>query len=111
MAGEAGAGVARAREHEHGYADPPDEAYGENPAGGAPIDYFLAGHADQVKIEILESAGKVVRSYASDGPPEITQAAIEEPGIPTSGWRGRGSLPAKPGSTAGAGICTTPRRK
>jgi hypothetical protein len=76
---------------------PPDEAYGENHAGGAAIDYFLAANADKVQIEILDAAGKPVRTYASDDLPEITQAAIDKLGIPTF-WVER---PKQPSAEAG----------
>jgi photosystem II stability/assembly factor-like uncharacterized protein len=38
----------------------------EYPAAGARIDYFLASATREVKLDILDSAGKVVRSYSSD---------------------------------------------
>lgn len=44
---------------------PPDEALGENPPDGVPIDYYL-GAAGAVKIEILDEAGKVVRTASSE---------------------------------------------
>jgi photosystem II stability/assembly factor-like uncharacterized protein len=43
---------------------PPDEALGENPPDGVPIDYYL-GAAGAVKIEIIDGAGKVVRTASS----------------------------------------------
>jgi hypothetical protein len=47
---------------------PPEVPAGENPPPGALIDYYLADAAQQVKLEILDSSGKVVRSYSSDDP-------------------------------------------
>ena len=47
---------------------PPDEPRAENPPDGAMIDYYLAQDARQVTLEILSSAGRVVRRYASDDP-------------------------------------------
>jgi photosystem II stability/assembly factor-like uncharacterized protein len=48
---------------------PPEVPAGQNPPPGALIDYHLAEAARQpVKLEILDSAGKVVRTYASDDP-------------------------------------------
>ena len=48
---------------------PPEVPAGENPPPGALIDYYLATDASgPVKLEILDAAGKVVRSYSSDNP-------------------------------------------
>ena len=44
---------------------PPDEPAGQNPPDGAIIDYWLSTPASAVTIEILDSAGKVIREYAS----------------------------------------------
>src|SRR5262249_22002558 len=41
----------------------------EYPAAGARIDYFLASPSGDVKLEILDAAGTVVRSYTSAAPP------------------------------------------
>ena len=38
----------------------------EYPAAGARIDYYLASPAGEVKLEILDAVGKVVRSYSSE---------------------------------------------
>jgi photosystem II stability/assembly factor-like uncharacterized protein len=64
----------------------------EYPAAGARIDYYLAQPSGEVKLEILDAAGKVVRSYSS----EARAAAAGGRG----GRRGGGlptTLPAKPG--------------
>jgi hypothetical protein len=44
---------------------PPEVAAGENPPPGAIIDYYLAANARSVTLEILDGAGKVVRSHSS----------------------------------------------
>ena len=45
---------------------PPDEPAGENPPDGAIIDYYLgAASSTPVTLEILDSAGKLVRRYSS----------------------------------------------
>lgn len=45
---------------------PPEVAAGENPPPGAIIDYYLASNANgPVLLDILDGAGKVVRSYSS----------------------------------------------
>ena len=43
----------------------PEVPAGENPPAGAVIDYQLAANARNVKLEILDSGGKVVRTYSS----------------------------------------------
>jgi photosystem II stability/assembly factor-like uncharacterized protein len=40
----------------------------EYPPAGARIDYYLASPSGEVKLEILDAAGKVVRSYSSTAP-------------------------------------------
>jgi hypothetical protein len=47
---------------------PPDEPAGQNPPDGAIIDYYLSGApppSAAVTLEILDSAGKLVRRYSS----------------------------------------------
>jgi hypothetical protein len=39
----------------------------EYPAAGARIDYYLASPSGEVKLEILDAAGTIVRSYSSEG--------------------------------------------
>jgi photosystem II stability/assembly factor-like uncharacterized protein len=52
---------------------PPEEPRGENPPDGAMVDYALAAPARHVAIAIYDSAGRLVRRYASDDavPPAI----------------------------------------
>jgi photosystem II stability/assembly factor-like uncharacterized protein len=38
---------------------------GENPPAGAVIDYNLAANANAVRLEIVDAAGKIVRTYSS----------------------------------------------
>jgi hypothetical protein len=47
---------------------PPELPAGENPPPGAIIDYYLPSAASEVKLEILDTAGKVLRTYASTDP-------------------------------------------
>ena len=48
---------------------PPELPAGENPPPGGIIDYYLPNDAaGEVKLEILENGGKVVRSYSSNDP-------------------------------------------
>ena len=65
----------------------------EYPAAGARIDYYLASPSGEVKLEILDAAGTVVRSYSSE-----TRAAAS--GGRGGGRRGGGlpsALPIKVG--------------
>ncbi len=62
---------------------PPDEPMAENPPDGAVIDYFLSQPASHpVTIEILDSEGKLVRSYSSADQPAETQAELEKQLVP-----------------------------
>jgi photosystem II stability/assembly factor-like uncharacterized protein len=48
---------------------PPELLAGENPPPGAIIDYYLpSAAAGEVKLEFLNSAGKVIRTYSSNDP-------------------------------------------
>jgi len=47
---------------------PPEWPAGENPPPGAIIDYYLPASAGEVKLEILNAQGKVIRSYSSTDP-------------------------------------------
>jgi hypothetical protein len=48
---------------------PPELPAGENPLPGGIIDYYLPNDASgEVKLEILENGGRVVRSYSSNDP-------------------------------------------
>jgi hypothetical protein len=44
---------------------PPEMPAGENPPQGAVIDYYLAGNAATLRLEIADQNGKVVRTYSS----------------------------------------------
>lgn len=44
---------------------PPEEPTAKNPPEGAVIDYFLPAKAVEVKLEITDSAGKLVRRFSS----------------------------------------------
>jgi photosystem II stability/assembly factor-like uncharacterized protein len=47
---------------------PPELPAGENPPHGAIIDYFLPAAAGEIKLEILNAQGKVIRTYSSTDP-------------------------------------------
>ena len=48
---------------------PQEEPAGENPPDGAVINYHLSANASLVKLEILDSKGKLVRTYTSNDKP------------------------------------------
>ncbi|MFN5475495.1 MAG: VPS10 domain-containing protein, partial [Sphingobacteriales bacterium] len=48
---------------------PQEEPAGENPPDGAVINYHLSANASQVKLEILDNKGKLVRTYSSNDKP------------------------------------------
>jgi len=45
---------------------PPEEPSAENPPDGAIIDYYLISAAAQLKLEIFDARGNLVRSFSSD---------------------------------------------
>jgi hypothetical protein len=47
---------------------PPDEPRAENPPDGAMIDYYLPADAQVVMIDIVDTRGRVIRTYRSDDP-------------------------------------------
>jgi len=72
---------------------------GQNPPGGAVIDYYLKsapGEKDEITLEILDSKGKVIRKYSSKEKRESQEGgglASEFPGFEQRGER----LPAEAG--------------
>ena len=44
---------------------PPDEPAGQNPPDGAIINYYLGSNASKIQLEIVDSKGTVIRTYAS----------------------------------------------
>ena len=83
------------------YTDTPlpiDEPAGENPPDGAIIDYSLpTSTTGPVTLEILDSAGKLVRKYASTDVPYATPVALAKQLIPLYWIKMPQSLPATPG--------------
>jgi hypothetical protein len=60
-----------------------DDFEGRNPPNSLPVYYQLPKDADSVKIEILDSAGKVIRTYSSEeGEFERCRAANADPRMP-----------------------------
>ena len=51
---------------------PPEEPAGQNPPDGAILDYYLKSNSTTaVKLEVLDSAGKAIRSFSSTDKPEV----------------------------------------
>jgi photosystem II stability/assembly factor-like uncharacterized protein len=72
---------------------PPDEPVAPNPPDGAVIDFRLAAAAGPVTLEILDSGGKLVRTFAStDAAERVDPSALEidprwirpTPGLPSA---------------------------
>jgi photosystem II stability/assembly factor-like uncharacterized protein len=57
---------------------PPEVPAGENPPPGAILDYYLASDAaGPVTLEILDTAGRVVRTYSSTDPVPAVHPALD----------------------------------
>ena len=56
---------------------PPEVPAGENPPAGAVIDYYLPSAAGEVKLEVLNAAGKVIRTYSSSDPVRTPHPAVD----------------------------------
>ena len=63
---------------------PPEEPAAKNPPEGAMIDYYLKSNAQDVKVEIFDANGQLVRRYMSGQKREATRAplAIAERWLP-----------------------------
>ncbi len=87
---------------------PPDEPAGQNPPDGAIIDYYLkTDAAGPVTLEILDSAGKVVRRFASTDQPEPLDA--QDYAVPAYWFRPPRILLAKAGMQRFVWDLTYPR--
>lgn len=59
----------------HDTPPPPETPLGENPPTGAVLDYWLAdGSTGPVTLSIADAAGRLVRRFRSDEPPESLRA-------------------------------------
>jgi photosystem II stability/assembly factor-like uncharacterized protein len=74
----------------------------EYPPNGARIDYFLAGDTPDVRIEILDAKGAVIRSFGTAAPRDVPEtsapAPMEDPDAPP---RFGGGAPVRLGTKAG----------
>jgi len=55
---------------------PPEEPAGKNPPDGAIIDYTLQSAAGPVKLQILDTSGKIVRAFSSTDKPQATMEEL-----------------------------------
>ncbi len=56
---------------------PQEEPAGQNPPDGAIIDYYLSENADNIRLEILDGKGNVIRNYHPDDPaPDVSGVNI-----------------------------------
>jgi hypothetical protein len=56
---------------------PPELLAGENPPPGAIVDYYLPSDVSEVKLEFLNTQGKVLRTYSSTDPVRTPNAATD----------------------------------
>ncbi|HEV2641771.1 MAG TPA: hypothetical protein VGT98_03655, partial [Candidatus Elarobacter sp.] len=77
---------------------PPEESAGQNPPDGAIIDYYIgASPRTPVTLEILDASGNLVRRFASDDVPDVTQKQIDALNVPAYWVRPPRTLPATAG--------------
>jgi len=78
---------------------PPEEPAGKNPPDGAMLDFYLSSApSSPVTLEILDAGGKLVRKYASDDKPDVTEDELaKELNVPLYWVRWPRALPAEPG--------------
>jgi len=76
---------------------PPDEPMGKNPPVGAPIDYDLPTAAQNVTLQILDSDGKVLRTYSSHDPVTPTPEELKTELIPPYWPLRHGPMPVTAG--------------
>lgn len=74
---------------------PPEEPAGKNPPDGAMIDYYPKSDAAEVKLEILDKEGRLVRLFSSSDKPEKVNE--NEMPYPTYWFRPAQLLSAKAG--------------
>ena len=59
---------------------PPEEPAGQNPPDGVAIDYFLSKHLSEIRLEILDAQGKLVRAYSNlDRPEDLDSTQLQYP--------------------------------
>ena len=58
---------------------PPEEPAGKNPPDGAIIDYFLNSDVSDLKLEILDASGRVLRGFPNNDRPAPTPKQLHVP--------------------------------
>ena len=59
---------------------PPEEPAGQNPPDGVAIDYFLSKPLREIRLEILDAQGKLVRAYSHlDRPEQLDSTQLQYP--------------------------------
>jgi photosystem II stability/assembly factor-like uncharacterized protein len=76
---------------------PPDEPMGKNPPDGALIDYNLPTAAQDVTLQILDSEGKVLRTYTGHDPVRPTPEQLKTEMIPPYWPLRQGPMPVTAG--------------
>ena len=77
---------------------PPDEPLTANPPDGAVLEFFLPRNAKQpVTLEVIDSAGTLVRRFSSADPAEPTAEELARELIPAYWLKPPGVLPATSG--------------
>ncbi len=77
---------------------PPEEPTGQNPPDGAIIDYYINGTPKTpLTLEILDATGAVIRRYASNNLPDVTEKQINALNVPTYWIRRPRTLSASAG--------------
>ena len=61
---------------------PPDEPAAANPPDGAILDYYLPPAASSVSLEILDQQGKLIRRFANNDKPDVTEEELHKQLIP-----------------------------
>ncbi len=55
---------------------PPEEPTGQNPPDGAILDYYLAKDVEEIRLEILDGDGNIIRKYSSKDPVENIDSTL-----------------------------------
>jgi hypothetical protein len=77
---------------------PPEEPAGQNPPDGAIVDYTLKANSGPVTLEIYDSRNQLVRRYASDDKPKVTEEELQKDlNVPTYWVRPTQTLSAETG--------------
>ncbi|MFB3854065.1 MAG: WD40/YVTN/BNR-like repeat-containing protein [Vicinamibacterales bacterium] len=76
---------------------------GQNPEPGTAIAYYLKGAAKDLKIEIVDVTGRVVRTFSGCADEKAANCAPRTAGLNRVQWNLRGDPPQPPAGAAGRG--------